>query len=80
MSQTGKKCIACGNIFRFLYNANFRIGGTSGGWKIVFGEWAELGEQMLPMEVYACPICGKIELYANQEMKQQFQRESYELK
>ena len=27
----------------------FRTGGTSGGWKLVFGEWAELGEDKLKL-------------------------------
>jgi hypothetical protein len=40
----------------------FRVGGTSGGWKMLFGEFAELGEDMLSMEVLACGACGRIEL------------------
>jgi hypothetical protein len=28
----------------------FRVGGTSGGWKMLFGKFAELGEDMLSME------------------------------
>lgn len=47
--------------------ANFRVGGTSGGWKLLFGEWAELGEEMLPFHVYICPKCGKVELFADEE-------------
>jgi len=50
--------------------APFRIGGTSGGWKLVFGEWAELGEQMLPLNIYVCPNCGKIELFADEKTRQ----------
>ena len=40
----------------------FRVGGTSGGWKLVFGELAELGEGMLRLEVRACSSCGQLEL------------------
>jgi hypothetical protein len=40
----------------------FRVGGTSGGWKMLWGEWAELGEQMLPLEAFACPSCRRVEL------------------
>jgi hypothetical protein len=40
----------------------FRVGGTSGGWKLLFGEFAELGEGMLKLEVLACGSCGKVEL------------------
>jgi hypothetical protein len=41
---------------------NFRVGGTAGGWKILFGEWAEMGEEMLPMEILFCPSCRRVEL------------------
>jgi hypothetical protein len=40
----------------------FRVGGTSGGWKLLFGEWAELGEQMLPLELLACGRCRWVEM------------------
>jgi hypothetical protein len=40
----------------------FRVGGTSGGWKLLFGEFAELGEGMLRFDVFACGNCGKVEL------------------
>jgi hypothetical protein len=40
----------------------FRIGGTSGGWKLLFGELAELGDEMLALEVFACQTCRRVEL------------------
>ena len=40
----------------------FRVGGTGGGWKLVFGELAEMGEGMLPIELFGCVACGNIEL------------------
>jgi hypothetical protein len=40
----------------------FRIGGTTGGWKLLFGEWAELGEGMLKLEVRACTVCHTVDL------------------
>jgi predicted RNA-binding Zn-ribbon protein involved in translation (DUF1610 family) len=39
--------------------------------KLLFGEWAELGEAMIPMYVFVCPNCGKVELYATEDLKQQ---------
>jgi hypothetical protein len=42
--------------------AEFRVGGTSGGWKLLFGEWAELGEDLIPLEAFGCPTCGHVEL------------------
>lgn len=65
-----KKCQACGAEMKFAGENSFRTGGTSGGWKLLFGEWAELGENMLPLLVYICPNCGKVELYANEKIRQ----------
>jgi hypothetical protein len=41
---------------------DFRVGGNTGGWKLLFGEWAELGEGLLRLEVFACGTCHKVEL------------------
>jgi predicted RNA-binding Zn-ribbon protein involved in translation (DUF1610 family) len=50
--------------------APFRIGGTRGEWKLVFGEWAELGETLLPLTIYVCPKCGRVKLFADEKTKQ----------
>jgi hypothetical protein len=41
---------------------SFPVGGTGGGWKLLFGELAEVGEEMLPFEVLACSVCRRVEL------------------
>jgi len=38
-----------------------RVGGTSGGWKLLFGEWAEVDEDMLPLELLVCSNCRRVE-------------------
>jgi len=40
----------------------FRVGGTTGGWKLLVGEWAELGEGMIKLELLYCPGCTNVEL------------------
>ncbi len=50
----------------------FRVGGTSGGWKLALGELAELGEDKIPMDICVCEKCDKIEFYANEKTKQVF--------
>jgi hypothetical protein len=55
-------CLRCGARLTSMGREQFRIGGTSGGWKLLFGEWAELGEGMLELEVWACERCRKVEL------------------
>ena len=54
-------CLRCGTDMRAMGIEEFRIGGTSGGWKLLFGEWAELGEQMIKFEMLACPSCRHVE-------------------
>lgn len=43
---------------------------TIGGIKLLIGEWGELGERMIPMYVFVCPNCGKVELYATEDLRQ----------
>jgi len=55
-------CLRCGGPIQSMGIDEFRVGGTTGGWKLLVGEWAELGEGMLRLEVFACGSCGKVEL------------------
>ena len=55
-------CLRCGAELGSMGVEEFRVGGTSGGWKLLFGEWAELGEDKLKFEIWACPSCRKVEL------------------
>lgn len=57
-------CLRCGGTLQSMGVEQFRVGGTSGGWKLLFGEWAELGEQMLPLELWACGRCRRVEMRA----------------
>lgn len=56
------QCLRCGQTLEVMGVESFRLGGTTGGWKLLFGELAELGEGMFKLEVFACPNCRKIEL------------------
>ncbi|HJW23084.1 MAG TPA: hypothetical protein VJ506_11705 [Candidatus Limnocylindrales bacterium] len=55
-------CLRCGSPLESVGIEDFRVGGTSGGWKLLFGEWAELGEGMLKLEVRACTTCRTVDL------------------
>jgi hypothetical protein len=70
LSANTRKCSYCGQNAQYVYTAEFRVGGTSGGAKLFFGDWAELGEKMIPMYVFVCPNCGKVELFATEELRQ----------
>ncbi len=54
-------CLRCGAALGSLGVEEFRVGGTSGGWHLLFGEWAELGEGKLKLEVRACATCRQVE-------------------
>jgi len=70
MSVTGvKKCFSCQVELRLAGRASFRLGETRGAWKLVAGEWAELGEGLLPSFIYVCLECGRIELLADEGAK-----------
>jgi hypothetical protein len=69
MDQTGQEpdrsrdtCLRCGGALTSMGVETFRTGGTSGGWKLLFGEMAELGEEMIPFEVFAWGNCRRVEL------------------
>jgi hypothetical protein len=55
-------CLRCGAALQSIGIEQFRIGGTSGGWKLLFGEMAELGEGLLSLDVLACTRCRKVEM------------------
>jgi hypothetical protein len=71
MSGNTRKCSYCGHDAQYVYTAQFRVGGTSGGVKLLIGEWGELGETMIPLYVFVCPNCAKTELFATEELRQQ---------
>ncbi|BCV24492.1 hypothetical protein [Gelria sp. Kuro-4] len=58
-----KTCTSCSTPLEFIGSEQFRVGGTTGGWKLLFGEWAELGEGMIELAVWTCPKCRKVEFY-----------------
>jgi hypothetical protein len=62
MATDPNGCLRCGTTLHSIGIEQFRVGGTSGGWKLLFGEWAEVSEEMLSLDVLACPKCRKVEM------------------
>ena len=56
------QCLRCGAELQSAGVEEFRVGGTGGGWKLIFGELAELGEGMLKFEIRYCQSCGQVDL------------------
>jgi hypothetical protein len=44
-----------------------RVGGTSGGWHLLFGEWADASEGVLPLDVYRCLGCKRVDFFDLEE-------------
>jgi hypothetical protein len=59
---TGIACLRCRRELVSIGTPGFRIGGTSGPAQLLFGNWAELGESTVELEVLACDSCGHVEL------------------
>jgi hypothetical protein len=59
---TGESCLRCRTELRSLGLTDIRTGGSRGAWKLIFGEWAELGEGTMKVELLACPSCRRLEL------------------
>jgi hypothetical protein len=55
-------CVRCGGRLTSMGTEQFRVGGTSGGWKLLFGELAELSENLLSLEALACQNCRRVEM------------------
>jgi hypothetical protein len=64
MSSSRKPtCVDCKVNLQRLGQLPVRVGGTSGGWHLFFGEWADMGESVRPLDAYRCPQCARLEFY-----------------
>ncbi|MGZ6259097.1 MAG: hypothetical protein ACXWQ6_11580 [Candidatus Limnocylindrales bacterium] len=57
-----QECLRCHGQLISEGERPFRVGGTSGGWHLLLGDWAELGEQTVAFEVLVCANCRFVEL------------------
>jgi hypothetical protein len=62
-SPTGLACLRCRGELVSLGSPSFRIGGSGGAAHLLFGNWAELGESTVELQVLACDSCGHVELF-----------------
>lgn len=56
-------CAACKTPMQSLGQIPIRVGGTSGGWHLLLGEWADMTEGVLPLDVFRCDRCRRVEMY-----------------
>ena len=57
------ECSACKSTMHSLGQIPIRVGGTSGGWHLLLGEWADMTEGVFPLDVYRCPRCKRVEFF-----------------
>ena len=57
------KCPACTSEMDSLGQLPIRVGGTTGGWHLVLGNWADMRESILPLDVYRCAGCKRVEFF-----------------
>ena len=57
------ECYACHSQMQSLGQLPIRTGGTSGGWHLLLGDWAEINEGVLPLDVFRCPTCKRVKFF-----------------
>lgn len=56
-------CSTCKSEMQSLGQLPIRVGGTTGGWHILFGELADVSESVMPLDVYRCAACKRVEFF-----------------
>ncbi len=67
------QCPECKLDMDEILDVPFRIGGSSGGWHLMFGQWAELSEDLLALNMFICHQCGRVQFYADEKTRKTLQ-------
>jgi len=59
--RDGLACLRCGARVEAMGVHELRTGGSTGAAHLLFGQWAELGEEKLSVAVFACRVCRHLE-------------------
>lgn len=55
------RCLRCRSTLRDEGPIDIRVGGKTGGWGLLLGQWADVGENLLRLDLLSCPTCGHVE-------------------
>jgi hypothetical protein len=55
-------CVRCEIPLSYVGVFDFRTGGETGAALFFLGQWAELGEDKITLQLYNCPRCRMVEL------------------
>ena len=58
--MSNMKCLRCGTVMNHAATENIQLGKTS--W--LLGDWPNLIAGAMMVDIYCCPTCKKIELFA----------------
>jgi hypothetical protein len=56
-------CAVCKAPMRSLGQLPIRTGGIRGGWHLLLGEWADMTEGVVPLDVFRCSQCKRVEFF-----------------
>jgi hypothetical protein len=54
-------CLRCGFLVHPHGTMTVRTGGVGGGWSLLIGDLADIGEATVDLNAYLCPNCGHVE-------------------
>ena len=57
------KCSTCKSQMDALGQLPIRLGGTTGVRHLLMGNWADVKESLMPLDVYRCGTCRRVEFY-----------------
>ena len=53
-------CLRCGTVMNHALTEHIQLGKTS----FLLGDWPNIIAGAIPVEIYCCPKCGKLEFFA----------------
>jgi NAD-dependent dihydropyrimidine dehydrogenase PreA subunit len=53
-------CVYCRVPLQFWEAEELRSGGSTGAGRMLLGQWGELGEHKVGVQLYVCPRCGTV--------------------
>ena len=56
-------CSVCQVAMQSLGQIPIRTGGIKGGWHLLLGEWADMTEGVVPLDVFRCSQCKRVEFF-----------------
>jgi hypothetical protein len=56
-------CSVCNTAMQPLGQLPIRKGGIKRGWHLLLGEWADMTEGIIPLDVFRCSRCKRVEFF-----------------